>query len=161
MGYNPSENNTCSACPVENVSYQEAQEYISLLNEKSRPYGYRYRLPTAKEWEQFAKAGKNYIYAGGNDPDRVAVYRKDKYLSTVAVTATKTNSYGIKGMAGNVAEWTSTPYPATKKRDQGKMIIKGGSFYSPTNELEITNNEGAYPEEGQSTVGFRLICERL
>src|SRR5439155_11302671 len=43
--------------PVDNVSWDDAQEFIKKLNEKERGRGYRYRLPTAAEWEYACRGG--------------------------------------------------------------------------------------------------------
>ena len=49
MGTNPSEFSGCGSCPVETVSWDDAQEFIRSLN--GRAGGSRYRLPTEAEWE--------------------------------------------------------------------------------------------------------------
>ena len=56
MGTNPSEFMDCGdTCPVEQVSWNDAQEFIQRLNE--RYPGRNYRLPTEAEWEYAARAG--------------------------------------------------------------------------------------------------------
>jgi formylglycine-generating enzyme required for sulfatase activity len=55
MGNNPSFFKECGDnCPVENVSWDDAQEYIKNLNVKGEG---AYRLPTEAEWEYAARAG--------------------------------------------------------------------------------------------------------
>ena len=52
MGSNPSSFEDCgSDCPVEWVSWEEAQEYIRRLNARERWRGYAYRLPSEAEWK--------------------------------------------------------------------------------------------------------------
>ena len=56
MGSNPSYFDECGGdCPVEEVSWDDAQEFIRRLN--GRAGGNRYRLPTEAEWEYAARAG--------------------------------------------------------------------------------------------------------
>ncbi|MDR2353181.1 MAG: formylglycine-generating enzyme family protein, partial [Deltaproteobacteria bacterium] len=64
MGYNPSVN-IGKDNPVENVSYDDIQEFIRLLN--LREGRQDYRLPTEAEWEYSARAGSTTNYFFGND----------------------------------------------------------------------------------------------
>ena len=58
MGANPSYFESCGArCPVEQVSWFDAQEFIRKLNRRESGSGYEYRLPTEAEWEYAARAG--------------------------------------------------------------------------------------------------------
>jgi formylglycine-generating enzyme required for sulfatase activity len=68
MNDNPSYFKGCKNCPVENVSWLDAQEFIKKLNNLS---GQHYRLPTSAEWEYAARGGiKNKgDYFGGNQGD--------------------------------------------------------------------------------------------
>jgi formylglycine-generating enzyme required for sulfatase activity len=73
MGSNPSEFKGDSL-PVEMVSWDDVQEFISKLNAQT---GKKYRLPTEAEWEFAARGGvksKGYKYSGGNNIDSVAWY---------------------------------------------------------------------------------------
>jgi formylglycine-generating enzyme required for sulfatase activity len=48
MGSNPSRFAGCNDCPVENVSWMDANAFIDRLNTKT---GKQYRLPSEAEWE--------------------------------------------------------------------------------------------------------------
>lgn len=68
-------------------------------------------------------------------------------------------SDGVEDMAGNVWEWTSSPYceyPATECGNTVDYIIRGGGFmsYQPRN-LEATTREAVAKKEATETVGFR------
>lgn len=78
MGNNPSYfkgNNL----PVEKVSWNDVQEFIRKLNQKT---GANFRLPTEAEWEYAARGGnksRGYKYSGSNSIDNVAVYEVNSY----------------------------------------------------------------------------------
>ena len=56
MGSNPSRFTNCGGdCPVDEVSWEDVQEFIGKLNARSG--GRPYRLPTEAEWEYAARAG--------------------------------------------------------------------------------------------------------
>ena len=55
MGSNPSKFSNCGdTCPVEQVSWEDAKEFVSRLNAKT---GKTYRLPSEAEWEYACRAG--------------------------------------------------------------------------------------------------------
>ncbi|MCW3131108.1 MAG: SUMF1/EgtB/PvdO family nonheme iron enzyme, partial [Candidatus Methanospirare jalkutatii] len=66
MGENPSEFKNCgSDCPVENVSWEDCQEFIGKLNGRLPSGAWRYRLPTEAEWEYACRAGtQTALYTG-------------------------------------------------------------------------------------------------
>ena len=75
MGNNPSYFKNCDNCPVEQVSWNDIQEFINRLNSKAG--GNKYRLPTEAEWEYAARSGeKREKYSGGDDCDSVGWYEK-------------------------------------------------------------------------------------
>jgi formylglycine-generating enzyme required for sulfatase activity len=64
MGSNPSHFSNCGDnCPVEMVSWEDAQEFITALNEKEQTN--KYRLPTEAEWEYAARAGSTTAFTNG------------------------------------------------------------------------------------------------
>lgn len=67
-------NGGCEDCPMENVSWKNAQEFIGRLNAMT---GKTFRLPTEAEWEYAARGGhksKHYKYSGSNQVSEVAWY---------------------------------------------------------------------------------------
>ena len=63
IGTNPSYFKNCSECPVESVSWNDVQEFLKKLNQKT---GLNYRLPTEAEWEYAAGGGAENRTRFGN-----------------------------------------------------------------------------------------------
>jgi hypothetical protein len=69
MGNNPSRFSQCGDdCPVEQVSWNEAQEFALRLSRKT---GKKYRLPSEAEWEYAARAGSSGTWSFGDDETQV------------------------------------------------------------------------------------------
>ena len=100
--------------PVINVSWKDAQEYVSWLSRKT---GKTYRLLSEAEWEYVARAGTTTEYWWGNEADHAhANYGsdeccegmaagKDRWEHTSPVGSFKPNAFGLYDTAGNVYEW--------------------------------------------------------
>ena len=106
MGSNPSKFKG-ENLPVENVSWDDCQEFIRKLNSLT---GLNFRLPTEAEWEFACRGGNNsrdYKYSGSNYIDNVAWYIGNSGDETHPVAMKSPNELGIYDMSGNVWEWCS------------------------------------------------------
>ncbi len=104
MGNNPS-GFKGDNLPVEQVSWDDCQEFISKLN---RITGKTFRLPTEAEWEYAARGGnksRGYQYSGSKKLSDVTWYDKESGYETYAVGTKQPNELGIYDMTGNVWEW--------------------------------------------------------
>lgn len=109
MGSNPSHFKGVNS-PVENVSWNDCQEFITKLNTIT---GRIFRLPTEAEWEYAAAGGlyrKGFLYAGTNDIDKVAWHKGNSEKQTHAVKQKEPNEFGLYDMTGNVWEWCQDYY---------------------------------------------------
>ena len=121
MGNNPSIFKGDAILPVENVSWEDVQEFIHKLNAKEGDT--KYRLPTEAEWEYAARARTATIYSFGNDERQLgeyAWYFPNSGNKTHPVGQKKPNAWGLHDMHGNVWEWVQDCYdsitPAVPRR---------------------------------------------
>ncbi len=105
MGSNPSYFTSSPQLPVEKVSWNDCQTFITRLNELT---GKQFRLPTEAEWEYAARGGNKsngYKYSGSNDIGVVAWYSGNSASTTHNVGTKAPNELGLFDMTGNVSEW--------------------------------------------------------
>jgi len=73
MGNNPSRFKDCGDdCPVETVSWDDAQDFIKKLNEMDSTD--KHRLPTESEWEYACRAGTTTEFSFGDDVGKLGEY---------------------------------------------------------------------------------------
>ncbi|MBF0161416.1 MAG: formylglycine-generating enzyme family protein, partial [Magnetococcales bacterium] len=111
MGLNPSSFSSCGDdCPVEQVSWEDAQRFIQKLNARGEGM---YRLPTEAEWEYGCRsAGKAEKYAGGGDLEGRAWYHKNSNRTPHPVGRRVANGLGLLDMSGNLYEWVYDGFAA-------------------------------------------------
>lgn len=165
MGSNPS-NFKDSTKPVENVSWDDCQEFIKRLNELT---GKNFRLPTEAEWEYAARGGnksRGYKYAGSNNLDEVAWYNYNSSLGTQPICTKLPNELGVYDMSGNVWEWCSDWYGNYSSSSQTNptgptlgsyRVIRGGSWYGDALHWRVSIRDRYSPDHRGSYLGFRLV----
>ena len=135
MGSNPSHfGKSCGKnCPVDNVTWEEVQEFISKLNEIKD--GYNYRLPTEAEWEYACRAGLSGDFEG--DLEEMGWFASNSGGTTHEVGKKKANDWGLYDMYGNVFELVSDWYgdeaidgvkDPTGPKTGKYHVIRGGSW---------------------------------
>ncbi len=149
MGNNPSKFDECGDnCPVEQVSWNDIQDFINKLNNKT---GKNYRLPTEAEWEYAARSGgKNEKYSGSNNVDSVAWYDKNSGNKTHPVGQKKPNGLGLYDMSGNVWEWVNDKYGS------GYQTSRGDSWKCCAGRVTDFISSWQKPDDRDSSMGFRL-----
>jgi len=150
MGSNPSFFSSCGdGCPVEQVSWNDAQDYIERLNQRT---GKRYRLPTEIEWFAACQAGSSHEYCGSDDIDAVAWYGSNSAGRTHPAGQKQANAWGLYDMSGNVWEWTSSCEVGYCSR----RVFRGGSWGFGLAVVRSAFRSGLYPTHRYDFSGFRL-----
>jgi formylglycine-generating enzyme required for sulfatase activity len=171
MGSNPSRFKGCANCPVENVSWNDVQDFISKLNAKT---GKKYRLPTEAEWEYAARGGsssRGYKYAGSNAIAAVAWYDGNSNDKTHPFGQKSPNELGIYDMTGNVWEWCSDWYgesyysSSPSNNPQGPSsgsdrVLRGGSWGGAAATCRVADRNRNSPEGRNSNGGFRVLLSQ-
>jgi hypothetical protein len=149
-GSNPSQFTGCDNCPVEQVSWDEVQEYIKRLNQST---GKHYRLPTEKEWSMACQSGSRHKYCGSDNIDAVAWHEGNSGGRTHQVGGKQANAFGVYDMSGNVAEWTT----GCCNKDCSCRTFLGGAWDSQEPNLRGDAKAGFGAMAKLLAVGFRLI----
>ena len=166
MGTNPSDY-TGDNRPVENVSWNDAQEFCKKLSELT---GKRYVLPTEAQWEYAARGGNKsmgYKYSGSNNVNDVAVHWDNKINQHSNVKSKKPNELGIYDMSGNVWEWCSDWYDSYSSSPQtnpqgpssgSNRVLRGGSWYYGASNCRVAHRYSFNPSTRYYCCGFRVVC---
>ena len=165
MGNNPS-NFKGENLPIENVSWNDCQEFISKLN---RITGKTFRLPTEAEWEYAARGSnksRGYQYSGSNNLSDVAWYGDNSGSKTHVVGIKQPNELGIYDMSGNVWEWcqdwdgeysSSSQVNPTGANYGFRRVFRGGSWdfdaWACRSSFRNSDSSGT----GGNSLGLRLV----
>lgn len=158
MGSNPSYFTDNDNRPVESVSWEDCQTFISKLNDLT---GKSFRLPTEAEWEYAARGGemsKGYTYSGSDNINDVAWYYGNSSIKTHPVGQKQPNELGIYDMSGNVWEWTSDWYSSnySSSRNSSYRVNRGGSWLSNASDCRVALRFYYAPGSRFNSLGLRL-----
>ena len=168
MGSNPSENRQGGDYPVENVSWNDCQEFIKKLNART---GMKFRLPTEAEWEYAARGGnrsKGHKYSGSDNLDEVGWYCDNSDYHMHSVGRKKPNELGLYDMSGNVWEWCQDWYgdysseaqtnPAGPQSGKwGRRVLRGGSCWRDAERCRVSDRSNSGPGLRFDLYGLRLV----
>ena len=159
MGSNLSSFSNCGDnCPVEQVSWEDAKQFVSRLSAKT---GKTYRLSSEAEWEYACRAGGRHEYCGSDSENIVGWYYLNSGNATHPVAGKQANAWGLHDMSGNVWEWTEdcwnqnysnapTDGSVWTSGNCSRRVVRGGSWdVNP----QILRSAGRY---GDTTAGRDL-----
>lgn len=147
--------------PVVQVSAIDAEAYCQY---------YGMRLPSEDEWEYAARGPQGYRYPWGNALTRASLAERTNAGSFECCAASTADGFartapvgsfplgrspfGLDDMAGNVWEWTSSPFPGAAH----KRVIRGGGWGNNPYCLRTAYRHGNRPHIGLDMVGFRCAA---
>ena len=176
MGNNPSYFKNCGdECPVEQVSWDDCQEFIKSLNGMGK--NDVYRLPTEAEWEYACRAGTTTPFSFGDSLSTDEAnydgshshkgYPKGKWRKKpTPVGDFPSNSWGLYDMHGNVWEWCQDWYgdystgPVTNPAglsDGTRRVLRGGSWNYYAWNCRSAYRGSILPGYRYGGLGFRLL----
>ena len=179
MGANPSSCKTNKDNPVENVSWDDAQEFCKRLNARipnpSPAAGgagkWTVRLPTEAEWENSCRAGTRTLYYSGDtekDLDRVAWYHGNSKSTIHPVGQKEPNAFGLYDMHGNVYQWRqdwfeedyyikSTAEDPQGSAQDGARVLRDGADFIISKTSRSASRTGSPPGNRTDFWSFRVV----
>ena len=185
--------------PVVGVTWEQARAYCNFRTKfksdynqsqkKKKQRAMAFRLPTEAEWEYAARGGKEnatfpwggpYLiddrgcYLANFKPKRgsyIENERKGTYTYTAPVKKFPKNGFGLYDMAGNVAEWTESPYNnstyqfsstlnpylSNQAYKEVKKVVRGGSWKDVGYALMTGYRDWERKDSARSYIGFRTV----
>ena len=165
MGSKPS-SHVGAQYPVENVTWEDCQEFISSLNSL---IGRTFRLPTEAEWEYAARGGNkisHFKYSGSDNIGDVAWYSSNSGATIHPVGTKSPNELGIYDLSGNVSEWCSDWWDyysaGAQTNPQGPSsgsfrVFRGGSWFDGARNCRVSNRHNHVPSFSDGYLGLRLV----
>lgn len=154
--------------PVEQVTWEQAQEFVGRLNRLENTN--KYRLPTEAEWEYAARAGMTTAYPQGDVPQGLedfAWFGQQGNVGTRPVGQRRPNAWGLYDMLGNVWEWVQdcwvadyagAPQDARAQLngDCSVRVLRGGGWNSEAAYVRFAVRGAYVPDLNDPSNGFRL-----
>jgi formylglycine-generating enzyme len=154
--------------PVTQVSWHDAVaccRWLKIL------LGKDIRLPTEAQWEKAARGVDGRIYPWGNaSPDEVRCNFNKNIGDTTPVTGYPhgaTPDYGVFDMAGNVYEWTHSPWSESYEEaggpdnpapaDERRWVLRGGSWFDDGGLVRAAFRIGHHAAAAVENYGFRCV----
>lgn len=153
--------------PVEQVSWDDAQEFVKKLSEKT---GKLYRLPSESEWEYAARGGMQTAYSFSDDTadlNSFAWFMDNSNSQPHPVGDKSPNAFGLCDMHGNVWEWVKDSWnssyvgapldgSAWTVGSNNERVLRGGSWRNFPEYLRSATRNYAGANVRYSDFGFRV-----
>jgi len=165
--------------PVSGVAWTDALAYARWLGGELRAWdgapealgqrldaGWEVRLPDEAEWEKAARGVDGRIWPWGDEPRRDRAVFAARGVQPVGSVACPECPYGLSDMAGNVWEWTRSPYqpypfdPSVARVDleaEALWVMRGGGFGDSEQNVRAAVRGGADPGARRPFIGLRVV----
>jgi formylglycine-generating enzyme required for sulfatase activity len=162
-------NSPSSESPVFRVSWNDAQDYLSWISNKT---GHHYRLPSEAEWEYAARAGTTTPYSWGNEIGTGLANCNggcgENFELAAPVGSFPPNAFGLHDMHGNLYEWVeecrtdnyqSAPTDGSAASDGNCQFhtLRGGSWSDQPNKLRSAFRGWGDTVGRFTDSGFRVV----
>ena len=168
MGENPSHFRGDPDLPVEQVSWDDCQEFIEKLNALEGQAVYR--LPREAEWEYACLGGSSDPYGFCDKDDTLSQcswFDENAERRTHTVGRLKSNPWGLYDLHGNVWEWCQDWHgehaPGEVTESDGVSpafrVLRGGGYDSPAGDCRSLARRSYSPAKvRRKNVGLRLAA---
>ncbi len=146
--------------PVVGVTFFEAEAYCAWLSYQKKV---TVRLPTEEEWEVAARGDDGRPFPWGEEfiATRANTLESERLATVEAASLSGDASpFGVMDMAGNVQQWTSSPYnPLSGEGTPGGalLVARGGSFNDTAYGARTSYRRGYPPGYFFPFLGFRVV----
>jgi len=145
--------------PVMAVAHWDAEAYCAWY---SRRQGREYRLPTEVEWEKAAGGVDGRWYPWGNERDPSLCNMRESQRERMTLVSIHefpgdVSVYGVRGMGGNVSDWTSS-FSHLGEGDASRIqyVHRGGCWPGAGDFCRVTHFTRLDPNMLGGYLGFRL-----
>lgn len=164
--------------PVRHVAWTDAVRYTrwltaALAADPATPpalkarlaAGWRVTLPSEAQWEKAARGTDQRQYPWGDTPRRDRGTFAGDGPTVAGSQPCPECAHGLEDMAGNVWEWTRSPYqpyPFDDADDRAGLdadalwVMRGGGFADPARLVRTTARGAAEPGARRPFIGFRV-----
>ncbi len=165
MGSNPATFRENLQAPVENISWNEAQDFCRKLAERSQ---HAYRLPSESEWEYACRSGTNTAYHFGDSPDQLADYAWFGDKRSHPVGQKVPNSWGLHEMHGGIWEWCEDVWHERSNGTEwisgdnsSRRVRKGGSWSNEARQCRSASRDWHRQSDRYNDIGLRVVISAI
>jgi serine/threonine-protein kinase len=147
--------------PAVGVSWHDAVRYCAWRSSRE---GREYRLATETEWEKAARGVDGRWFPWGNRFDPSLCNVRDSRRGRDAPVSvdecpTDVSVYGVRGMGGNVRDWTASAVSSGEGGDsRAGRVLRGGAWILSRINARCAYRGWYVPTDVRDLVSFRLTC---